>query len=89
MNPGGAYLTVVEVAQLARCEQKTVRRAIASGQLRAFRPAHRLLIREQDARSWVEGRPAVPLPRSRHPRRGSGQLGSVADLLEIERRAQA
>jgi hypothetical protein len=46
---GPDYLTVLEVAVLARCEHKRVRRAIASGQLVAFRPAGKLLVREEDA----------------------------------------
>ncbi|MGZ4307634.1 MAG: helix-turn-helix domain-containing protein [Solirubrobacteraceae bacterium] len=53
----GVYLTVPEVAELARCEHKAVRRAIASGRLIAFRPAHKLLVRELDARAWIESRP--------------------------------
>jgi len=35
-----AYLTVREVALLARCEHKSVRRAISTGALAAFRPAN-------------------------------------------------
>jgi len=50
-----SYLTVQEVAQLARCEHKTVRRAIHGGALTAYKPAARLLIREDDARTWIEG----------------------------------
>ena len=40
----------------ARCENKAVRRAIASGLLVAFRPARKLLFRELDARAWIESR---------------------------------
>lgn len=85
-----AYLTVREVAALARCEHKAVRRAIAAGRLPAFQPAKRLLIREDDARAWIEGRPAhaaAPAPRPpRHRHRRPGP-GSVATLREIEREA--
>ena len=62
------YLTVQEVAELARCEHKAVRRAIRQGTLRAFRPTKRLLIREDDATAWIEGRlaadyePAIAAP---------------------------
>ncbi len=52
-----AYLTVREVATMARCEHKSVRRAIAAGRLRAFQPTNKLLIREDDACAWIEGRP--------------------------------
>lgn len=91
-----AYLTVREVATMARCEHKSVRRAIAAGSLRAFQPANKLLIREDDAYAWIEGRPAATAgsarsprstPRRRRPTLGSQRRGSVADLQEIERRA--
>ncbi|MGH8163602.1 MAG: helix-turn-helix domain-containing protein [Rhodanobacteraceae bacterium] len=88
------YLTVREVAAMARCEHKTVRRAIADGRLRGFQPARRVLIREDDARDWIEGRvaapasPPTPVPR-RTSRRTRGGRGSVADLKAIERRATA
>lgn len=87
----GGYLTVPEVAELARCEHKAVRRAIASGLLIAFRPAHKLLVRELDARAWIESRPvrvsAITSERVRRSgRQRSGQRpGSVDDLLRIER----
>lgn len=89
----GAYLTVSEVADLARCEHKSVRRAIASGLLIAFRPAHKLLIRESDARAWIESQPvvvaAVAPERARRAgrRRSRPRPGSVDDLLRIEREA--
>jgi excisionase family DNA binding protein len=88
------YLTVREVAALARCEHKSVRRAIAAGRLRAFRPINKLLIRDDDARGWIEGRPTtptarrseVPTPgRGRRRRRPSQELASVAELREIDR----
>lgn len=51
------YLTVREVATMARCEHKSVRHAIATGRLRAFQPTNKLLIREDDAYAWIGGRP--------------------------------
>jgi excisionase family DNA binding protein len=90
------YLTVREVATMARCEHKSVRRAIAAGRLRAFRPTNKLLIREDDACAWIEGRPvsltgSAPnlrsAPSRRRPTLGSQRPGSVADLREIERKA--
>lgn len=91
-----AYLTVREVATMARCEHKSVRRAIAAGKLRAFQPANKLLIREDDAHAWIEGRPVSmtgsapilrPAPSRRRPTLGSQRPGSVDDLREIERKA--
>lgn len=88
------YLTVQEVADLARCEHKAVRRAIADGRLRAFRPANRLLVREEDARAWIEGRVAFEATERQPERRRSSRpsratQGSVADLRAIERQVTA
>lgn len=86
-----AYLTVQEVAELARCEHKSVRRAINDGRLTAFRGPKRILIREDDARGWIEARPVLTgeqtprrMPRRPSPRAAS--RGSVADLRAIEER---
>jgi excisionase family DNA binding protein len=83
-----AYLTVEEVAQLARCEHRCVRRAVQSGQLQAFRPARRILVREDDARAWIESRPAAASPQQAQRRRPVSQVvagpGSVARLKAIE-----
>ena len=88
------YLTVDEVAELARCEHKAVRRAVRQGALRAFQPAKRLLIREDDARAWIESRPVAgtpprnpPLPSPRPGSTAPRRAGSVAALREIERKA--
>jgi excisionase family DNA binding protein len=88
------YLTVREVAELARCEHKAVRRAISQGALRAFRPTRRLLIRAEDAEAWIESCLVAESP-SRHsgtklaqpPRGRSRDAGSVASLRAVEREA--
>jgi excisionase family DNA binding protein len=91
------YLTVREVADLARCEHKAVRRAISSGQLLAFRVAGRLLVREADARAWIEARPVTGRVDEPVRTRLASKLsrptrrplpGSVADLRTIEREAR-
>jgi excisionase family DNA binding protein len=51
------YLTVNEAAEAARCHHNTIRRAIDAGHLVAFRPAGRILIREEDLRAWIERAP--------------------------------
>jgi excisionase family DNA binding protein len=89
------YLTVQEVADLARREHKAVRRAIKAGRLAACRPdGGRWLIREADARAWIEHRPAaaerVPAkPRRVRPRRSQSAdaRNSVAYLKHLEREA--
>ena len=90
-DQAGSYLTVPEVADLARCEHKAVRRAIATGRLVAFQPAQKLLVREADARAWIESRPVpVRVQLVEHPRRPGRRPrpGSVPDLREMERQAR-
>ena len=59
--PSPDYLTVDRVAEMAGgCHPKTVRRAIGRGELPAFRCGGRLLIRENDARAWIEAEPVTP-----------------------------
>jgi len=90
-DQAGGYLTVPEVADLARCEHKAVRRAIATGQLVAFQPAQKLLVREADARAWIESRPVrarvPPVEHAGRPVRRP-RPGSVTDLREMERQAR-
>jgi len=86
------YMTVQEVAEVARCEHKAVRAAIRSGLLRAFRPAGRLLIRPDDARAWIEGHEAASTPRpvcvavGGLARSGRSRVASVEALRELERK---
>jgi excisionase family DNA binding protein len=87
------YLTVDEAAALARCNPMTIRRAFKSGALEAFRPAHRVLLREADVREWIEshaaaepGRPRAARPPRRRPAPARPAAGSSADLREIERK---
>lgn len=88
------YLTVSEVAELARCEHKSVRRAIREGELRAFQPTKRLLIREEDVTAWIESRavsvvhePGIRLQSARHSSTSTARPGAVAALRRIEREA--
>jgi excisionase family DNA binding protein len=71
------YLTVVEVAELARCHKGTVRSAIHNGTLKGFELAGRLLIRRADARTWIEAKPATPTD-SPHRRRSTRHPAKVA-----------
>jgi hypothetical protein len=71
------YLTVPEVAQLARCEHKAVRKAVHDGLLPAFNPERKLLIRATDAVSWIESRPVRAGTRSQAPARSRPRARSV------------
>lgn len=90
------YLTVQEVAELARCEHRTVRRAINSGELRASLIGGRWIVRDSAVEEWFEAcannRIAVA-PEPQAPRAGRRQRriqpnppGSVADLEAIRDR---
>lgn len=79
------YLDVFEVAEFARCEHKAVRKAIHEGRLPAFATNRKLLVHQEDARAWVESRPARalerPRPATRRPARAV--TASVAELRQI------
>jgi excisionase family DNA binding protein len=93
------YLTVQEVAAMARCEHRTVRRAIRSGELKASLIGGRWIVKVTAVEEWFEAcansRIAVPQasqPRApRRPRvRARDNLptrpGSIADLEAIRDR---
>ena len=72
----GAILTVQEVAERMRCEHRSVRRAIRSGELEAALIGGKWLVREEAVDDWFRSRCASPNPFSqsqrRTPRAGQG-----------------
>lgn len=90
----GAILTIQEVAERMRCEHRTVRRAIRSGELEAALIGGKWLVREEAVDAWFRSRCAVPLPfapprRSKTSRAGSNRsagTGSVERLQAMEGR---
>ena len=84
-----AYLTIREVAEQMRCEHRTVRRAIKSGELHAAMIGGKWIIREDDVNAWFQSRcpasviSAAAIPRTRRapsPRiRDQMGLGASAD----------
>ncbi|MGZ6637498.1 MAG: helix-turn-helix domain-containing protein [Solirubrobacteraceae bacterium] len=69
-------LTIQEVAQRMRCEHRTVRRAIRSGELEAAFIGGRWLVREEAVDDWFRSRCASPTPLSRSPRARTPRAGS-------------
>lgn len=92
----GAILTVVEVAERMRCEHRTVRRAIRSGELEAALIGGRWLVREEAVDEWFRSRCAAPNPfirpgPARKPRSATKRpdgAGSVERLQAIEQRSR-
>jgi excisionase family DNA binding protein len=90
----GAILTIQEVAERMRCEHRTVRRAIRSGELEAALIGGKWLVREEAVDAWFRSRCAAPTPfqqspRTRPPRvrsRRAGATGSVERLQAMEGR---
>jgi excisionase family DNA binding protein len=85
----GAILTIQEVAERMRCEHRTVRRAIKSGELEAALIGGKWLVREEALDAWFRSR-APRRTRSRNPRgpeRGvparSGIIQSQPDLRRV------
>lgn len=66
-------LTAQEAAAHLRCHEKTVRRMILAGKLRATRVAGRYLIDPADLPTTLTPRPAPPAPKP-------GQLGEASSL---------
>ena len=84
-----AILTVQEVAQRMRCEHRTVRRAITSGQLEAAFIGGRWLVREEAVDDWFRSRCASPAPfpqspRARAPRAGARRADAVASVERLK-----
>jgi excisionase family DNA binding protein len=96
------YLTIQEVAELARCEHRTVRRAIRNGELTLSLIGGRWIVRADAVEKWFDARashrilpPAPPPARPAGSRRphGRAQTGgsprrpaSVADPEAIRER---
>lgn len=70
-------LTITEVAAELRCSEKTVRRAIRRGDLRAVMFGGRYLI-DSDSLPAYQPPPRVPPPRPRKP----GQPGSLTAIVD-------
>jgi excisionase family DNA binding protein len=92
----GAILTIPEVAERMRCEHRTVRRAIRSGELEAALIGGKWLVREEAVDDWFRSRCASPNPfsqsaRARAPRRAFKRPdgpASVERLREMEGRGR-
>ncbi len=70
-----AILTVQEVAERLRCEHRTVRRAIRSGELEAALIGGKWLVREQAVDDWFRSRCASRSPFSQSPRARAPRIG--------------
>ena len=93
------YLTVQEVAEMARCEHRTVRRAIRDGELKASLIGGRWIVKVTAVKDWFEAcaNSRVALPPASQPRpprsarvrardKLSTRPGSIADLEAIRDR---
>jgi len=84
----GAILTVQEVAERMRCEHRTVRRAIKSGELEAALIGGRWLVREEAVDAWFRSRCAAAdlfaPPRARTRRDGSTRPDRVASVERLQ-----
>lgn len=72
----GAILTIQEVAERMRCEHRTVRRAIRSGELEAALIGGRWLVREEAVDDWFRSRCASPNLFSQSPGASTTRAGS-------------
>jgi excisionase family DNA binding protein len=84
-----AILTVQEVAERMRCEHRTVRRAIRSGELEAALIGGKWLVREEAVDDWFRSRCASPNPfsksrRAPRPRAGSRRSDATASVERLQ-----
>jgi excisionase family DNA binding protein len=99
MVANSPYLTVQEVAEIARCEHRTVRRAIRDGELKASLIGGRWIVKVTAVEAWfgacANSRIAAPpasqpqpprRPRVRARDKNSTRPGSIADLEAIRDR---
>ena len=85
----GAILTIQEVADRMRCEHRTVRRAIRSGELEAALIGGRWLVREEAVDDWFRSRCASPGAfmqprRARTQRPASKRSGGTASVERLQ-----
>ena len=85
----GAILTVQEVAERMRCEHRTVRRAIKSGELEAALIGGKWLVREEAVDAWFRSRCALPdrfsqPVRARARRASSKRSDRVASVERLQ-----
>jgi excisionase family DNA binding protein len=85
------FLTVPEVALASGLSEKTVRRAIARGELRAMKLCNRMRITRDDMDAWhaasvvaASERLALRAPRKSKPRRPPAQ-GGLREMIEDDR----
>jgi excisionase family DNA binding protein len=84
-----AILTIQEVAERMRCEHRTVRRAIRSGELEAALIGGRWLVREEAVDEWFRSRcasanPFVQPRRARTQRPGAKRSGATASVERLQ-----
>lgn len=75
------FWTVAEAAEHAGCTQETVRKAIRTGKLQAFRreSAKGYQLRPEDVKAWCEPRAVNPEERPGSPSSGPSAGDGVSD----------
>lgn len=57
------YITLKDATETVRLSKETLKRAIKAGNLRAFKPGGKLLLRPEDLQEWIERREAKVDPK--------------------------
>lgn len=86
------FITLEEATGVLPLAEITLRRAIRSGELPAYRFGRRLAIRTSDLDDWIESRKVVPMAapilENARPSRPRGRSGGLLDRALKERRSQ-
>lgn len=51
------FLSCAQAAEAAHCSELTIKRAVRSGELKAYRPGRAYAIDEDELTSWVKSKP--------------------------------
>ena len=86
------FITLEEATGVLPLAEITLRRAIRSGELPAYRFGRRLAIRTSDLDDWIESRKVVPTAapifENAGPSRPRGRSGGLLDRALKEKRSQ-
>ena len=62
-----SFLSCAEAAEKAHCSELTIKRAIRSGELKAYRPGKGYAIEEDDLTRWIKTKPCRKAAAKKNP----------------------
>lgn len=62
-----SFLSCAEAAQVAHCSEMTIKRAVKSGELKAYRPGKGYAIESDDLIRWIKSKPSRRVAAKKNP----------------------